>query len=304
MERYKPTVSIGVPAYNEEANIKYLLADLLSQRQDAFTLKEIIIISDGSQDKTADIAREFGGNKIRVIDDGRREGKVKRLNELFDIFTGDILVQFDADVRLREASVIEELVRPFLTDPQTALVCGNHKPSEPKGFIERAAVFGVQVWDDALDMLGERDGRYRCTGQIRAFSRKFLEQFRFPLDIGSGEDTYSFYYAKVNGFKVIFARDAIVYHRLPTTLKDYTRQMSRFIYAKDQMGQYFTKEQCAKYETMTGRIRIRALLKNVVRSSPLTVFGFLILHVAPRVAVLNYEHKRMWDVAKTSKSLS
>ncbi len=303
MEQRKPTVSVGVPAYNEAANIGYLLSDLLSQKQDSFILKEILVLSDGSTDRTEDIVRSFGDGRIRILADQKREGKIKRLNELFDIFSGDILVQFDADVRLREASVIEEMVKPFLADAQTALVCGNHTPSEPKGFIERAAVFGVQVWDDALDMLGERDGRYRCTGQIRAFSRKFLEQFSFPLDIGSGEDTYSFYYAKVNNFKVVFARNALVYHRLPTTLKDYTRQMSRFIYAKDQMGQYFTKEQCAKYETMTATIRIKALLKNVFTSSPLTVIGFLILHIAPRVAVLTYEHKRVWDVAKTSKNL-
>jgi glycosyltransferase involved in cell wall biosynthesis len=304
MNPYKPIVSIGVPAYNEEANIRYLLNDLLSQKQDTFVLNEIVVISDGSTDNTVAIAKTFASEKIRVVNDGKRTGKLKRLNDLFETFTGDILVQFDADVRLSNSTVVEELVKPFLADRQTALVCGNHKPSPPKGFIERAAVFGVQVWDDALDMLGERAGRYRCSGQIRAFSREFLQGFRFPLDIGSGEDTYSFYYAKVNTFKVTFARNALVYHRLPTTLGDYTRQMSRFIYAKNQMSQYFAKEQCATYETMTASVRIKALVKNVFKSSPLTVMGFLILHIAPRISVLTYEHKRLWDVAKTSKNLA
>lgn len=299
----KPTLSIGVPAYNEEANIGYLLRDLLSQKQDTFILKEIIVISDGSQDGTASIAKSFGNGLIRVIDDGKSEGKIKRLNELFRLCTGDILAQFDADIRLSDALVLEELVKPFLTDARTALVCGNHKPAPPKGFIERSAVFGARVFDDAIDMLGEQGGRYRCTGQIRAFSRRFLEQFRFPPDISSGEDTYSFYYAKVNDFKIVFARNAVVLHRLPTTLKDYTSQMSRFIYAKNQIGRYFTREQCARYETMTALLRLKALLKNAVRSSPLTVIGFLILHIAPRIAVLTYKPKRVWDVAKTSKNL-
>ena len=304
MEQRKLTVSVGIPAYNEEANIKYLLDDLLSQKQDTFILKEIIVISDGSTDRTMDIAKAFDNDKMRLLEDGKREGKIKRLNEMFGVFKGDLLVQFDADVRLSDKFVLEKMVKPFLMYEQTALVCGNHKPSSPKGFIERSAYFGVQVWDDAINMLGERDGRYRCTGQIRAFSRQFLETFRFPLDIGSGEDTFSFYFAKIHHFKVVFVRDALIYHRLPTTFKDYMHQMSRFIYAKNQMEQYFTEEQCKEYETMTTVIRMKSLLKNVFRSSPITVLGFLILHIAPRVAVLTYKHKRIWDIASSSKNLN
>lgn len=303
MGERKPTVSIVVPAYNEAANIEALLTSLLSQNRDSFTLTEIVVVSDGSTDATVACAKRVQSQNIRVVDDGRRVGKLQRLNELFESVTSDILVQFDADIKLSNSMVVGELVKPFLEDAQTALVCGNHKPFPPQGFIERAAVFGVRAWDDAVDMLGERGGRYRCSGQIRAFSKQFLKKFRFPLEIGSGEDTYNFYYAKRHHLKVVFARKALVYHRLPTTLGDYTRQMSRYMYAKNQMQQYFTKEECAEYETMTTSIKLRALLKNAVRSSPLTVAGFLLLHLAPRIAVLTYEHKQIWDTATSSKQL-
>ena len=49
----KLTVSVGIPAYDEEANIKSLLEAILQQRQENFILKSIIVVSDGSTDRTA-----------------------------------------------------------------------------------------------------------------------------------------------------------------------------------------------------------------------------------------------------------
>ena len=77
-------VTIGIPAYNEEANIAFLLEDILKQRQETFQLKKILVISDGSADATADIARRYESSGVCVKDDGERKGKAMRLNEIFD----------------------------------------------------------------------------------------------------------------------------------------------------------------------------------------------------------------------------
>ena len=50
--RKKLTVTIGIPAYNEEANVRNLLVSLLAQKETNFKLQEIIVVSDGSTDKT------------------------------------------------------------------------------------------------------------------------------------------------------------------------------------------------------------------------------------------------------------
>ena len=295
-------IRVGVPAHNEEANIGYLLKSILAQKTDLFFLKEIIVISDASTDKTVENVHALMSKKIKIIEHSERKGKLSSLNELFEIFQGDILIQFDADIKLGNLLVVKELIKPFLLNNNVAMVCGSHMPWPPKSFIEKAAFFGVQVWEDAISMLGEYGERYRCTGQIRAFSKDFSKKLRFPLDLGSGEDTFSFYFAKVNNFKVVFAKKALVYHKLSSTLNDYTKQVSRFIYAKNQMNQYFGAKQCKKYETMTLAIRVRALLKNLRKTSPFTVLGFLILHIAPRMTVLTYNHKPVWDMAKSSKN--
>src|SRR3989344_8939516 len=77
-------VSIGIPAYNEEANIKNLLTALLAQKQENFELLEIIVISDGSDDNTVEQAKSLASEKISVIDGKDRKGQAQRQNEIME----------------------------------------------------------------------------------------------------------------------------------------------------------------------------------------------------------------------------
>jgi glycosyltransferase involved in cell wall biosynthesis len=106
------TVIVGVPAYNEEANIAFLLEDILRQRCESFVLKEIVIVSDGSTDETSDIAKRYEFRAVSVRGDGKRKGKATRLNEIFDAARGraDAVVLFDADIALVGDEVLEKMV--------------------------------------------------------------------------------------------------------------------------------------------------------------------------------------------------
>jgi len=53
------TISVGIMAYNEEANIRGLLNAVIDQKIQEGTVSEIFIVSSGSRDKTNDIVREF-----------------------------------------------------------------------------------------------------------------------------------------------------------------------------------------------------------------------------------------------------
>ena len=50
----KPTIEIGIPALNEEANIGYLIESLLKQDKSGYELKRILVSSDGSTDRTVE----------------------------------------------------------------------------------------------------------------------------------------------------------------------------------------------------------------------------------------------------------
>jgi glycosyltransferase involved in cell wall biosynthesis len=65
----KPSISIIIPAYNEEENIAYILKDSLQKLPKFFSDYEIIVVDDGSKDKTGEIADRYAtkNSTIRVI---------------------------------------------------------------------------------------------------------------------------------------------------------------------------------------------------------------------------------------------
>ena len=65
----KLTVTIGIPAYNEEKNIGRLLKSLSNQKGDDFTLNEIVVLSDGSTDMTNEIVHSQSklNRKVKLL---------------------------------------------------------------------------------------------------------------------------------------------------------------------------------------------------------------------------------------------
>ena len=84
------TVSVVVPAMNEEANLQHVLPRMPSW------VHEVILVDDHSTDRTAQVARELLPG-IRVVSNTRPPGKGNALRTGFDAVTGDIIVQIDAD---------------------------------------------------------------------------------------------------------------------------------------------------------------------------------------------------------------
>ncbi|HEX8185730.1 MAG TPA: glycosyltransferase, partial [Blastocatellia bacterium] len=74
-----PRASVVVACHNEAANIKARIKNLLECDYPA-ELLEIIIVSDGSTDLTAEIARRAGSNRVRVLAYEAQQGKAVALN--------------------------------------------------------------------------------------------------------------------------------------------------------------------------------------------------------------------------------
>ena len=55
----KPTVTIGIPSYNEAQNIGQLLESLLKQVSNSYILEKIIVCSDGSTDDTEQVVKKL-----------------------------------------------------------------------------------------------------------------------------------------------------------------------------------------------------------------------------------------------------
>lgn len=107
-----PAVTIGLPFHNEEGNLADAIRSLLVQTFEDF---ELLLVDDGSTDRSLEIASSFRDPRIRVISDGRRKRLPARLNEIVTSARASLVARMDAD----DLSHPERLARqiPLLADP-------------------------------------------------------------------------------------------------------------------------------------------------------------------------------------------
>ena len=115
------TVSVIIPAHNEEQTIKGILTSILNQKQSNFVLEKIIVVTDGCNDTTAAMARSISHPLVEVIENINREGKAHRINETTSLITSDLIFQVDADTTLGSKNTFSEMVAPFYTNTNLGL---------------------------------------------------------------------------------------------------------------------------------------------------------------------------------------
>jgi len=118
----EPHVSLVIAAYNESSVIAEKIRNSLALDYPADRL-EIMVVADGSSDSTADIARAFAAQGIRVLHTPERRGKSAALNRGVSGAKGEIIVFSDANA-FYERDAIRKIVRNF-ADPEVGAVSGN-----------------------------------------------------------------------------------------------------------------------------------------------------------------------------------
>src|SRR5260370_38678127 len=92
-----PTLSVVIPAYNEE---KYIASCLESIIEDAGKdILEIIVVDNASTDHTADVAKKFKG--VKVVHEGRK-GLTKARQAGLMAAKGDLIAYIDADTHVKK----------------------------------------------------------------------------------------------------------------------------------------------------------------------------------------------------------
>ncbi len=123
---FNPRVAVLIPAYNEEAVIVRTIRSVLNS--DYKNLR-VIVIDDGSEDRTAEVAaaayaREIAAGHVQVLTK-RNEGKAAALNYALDRMNEEIFVGIDADTVIA-ADAISKLI-PHFEDPRIGAIAGNAK---------------------------------------------------------------------------------------------------------------------------------------------------------------------------------
>ncbi len=89
-----PSISIAMPVRDAEACVGRAIRSVLLQTR---TDWELLVIDDGSRDRTLSIVNSFTDPRLRVLSDGRRLGLAARLNQAIDLARGRYFARLDAD---------------------------------------------------------------------------------------------------------------------------------------------------------------------------------------------------------------
>src|SRR6267378_3350936 len=116
----KPLVSILIPAYNAEHWIAYTLQSAVEQ---TWPHKEIIVVDDGSTDRTAEVARRFASKNVKVVST-ENQGLSAAVNYAYRLCQGDYIQELDADDILAPDKIERQLAALRETDSKRILLSG------------------------------------------------------------------------------------------------------------------------------------------------------------------------------------
>lgn len=195
-----PSISIIIPAYNEEFRLARSLNIILNYLEKEHINAEILVVDDGSKDKTSEAALAFG-NKVRLLQQVQNMGKGAAVRRGMLEATGDICLFTDADLST-PIYEIKKVIHTLSTEIDVfvgsrALDYSMIKKHQPKyrEFMGKTFNFFVQM----LVMKGIKDTQcgfkaFKCEAAKKIFSIAKINGFGFDVEI--------LYLARKNGYKI------------------------------------------------------------------------------------------------------
>lgn len=219
-------VSVILAARNEEGTIGRRVRELAEMVAAPGPGGEVIVVSDGSTDRTAEVARlaaeDAGyGAAVRVIEQPTNLGKAAALNAGYEAARSDFLVF--ADARQRWApDAIERLLENF-ADPTVGAVSGDLVLEASPGVMA-----GVGLYWRFEKWLRKTESRVHSmasvTGSISAVRRELYR----PIPVGTIlDDVYWPLRVAMQGYRLVHDERAVAFDRLPKRARDETRRKVR-----------------------------------------------------------------------------
>jgi cellulose synthase/poly-beta-1,6-N-acetylglucosamine synthase-like glycosyltransferase len=277
---YKPTVSILIPARNEEKVIERLLQRMTELTYPKDKL-QVIVIDDASSDGTGKIADRFSSQHafIEVLHRDKRkggQGKASAMNAGFKQSTGESILCFDADY-YPQKDIVEKLTKEF-KDPEVGAVQGRVVVlNEPQNIVTRLVALerigGYRVDQEARDNLGLIA---QFGGTVGGFRRSVLESLGGWDESILAEDTDLTFKIYLAGYKVRYVGDAECYEEAVDNWKAYSKQ--RYRWARGHMQCCFKHSlKVLKSKNLGAKEKIDGLLLLNVYFMPIVVlFSFAI----------------------------
>lgn len=221
-----PSISIVIPARDEEDSIEKTVRAVARLE---WPEKEIIIVDDGSVDKTADILKRLSLELPIVIHTHAfPQGKSITLNDGMRIATSEIVLILDAD-GIPARNVLIRMVPHFLLNKNVLAVAGNPRISNVPNLLAKMQAIEFSSTISTLRRGQSAWGRINTISGIMALLRKdkILELGGF-LSNQPTEDIELTWRIHREGYRCIYEPAAQVSMRVPLKLRDWFKQRTRW----------------------------------------------------------------------------
>lgn len=211
-QRYYPSVSMIIPACNEEKRIEAKIANTKALRYPVEQF-QVLFVSDGSTDRTVELIRKQASDSITLVELPVRGGKAAALNAGLTQAKHDIVVFSDASIEL-EPDALRHIVQGF-RDPAVGCISGEDKIAESGG----------EAWYGRYELLVRR--LESKVHSIVGASGSFYAQRRAlcaPFTEGLAPDFLSVLRTVEQGFRAISEPAAV---GMMTSVKDSKQEFER-----------------------------------------------------------------------------
>lgn len=220
----KYSISVLVPAFNEEKTIKDTIEAIF--RTD-YPIKELIVINDGSSDRTKEIVQKLMGNysKLKIINK-RNTGKGDSINQGIKIAKGELVVVVDADSYPAKNSFSK--MAGYFDDEKVGAATCIFIPRNNRTFFEKLQDVEYHVIAFTRKLLGYVDAIWVTPGPLAMYRKSALEKIGGFDRNNMTEDIEIAWALTRAGYKREMCLDTYATTTVPNALKPWYRQRRRW----------------------------------------------------------------------------
>ena len=222
-----PFVTIVVPCFDEEPNVRETMASLLAQNYPDF---EVIAVNDGSADATGPILDELSAAnpRLRVIHFAKNQGKGLALCMGAMSARGEYIVCIDGD-SLLHPNATAYLVQPLIDNPRAGAVTGNPRIRTRSTLIGRIQVGEFSSIVGMIKRAQRIYGRiFTVSGVVTAFRKQALQRVGYWSLNMVTEDIDISWKLQRDHWGILYAPNALCWILMPETLRGLWRQRLRW----------------------------------------------------------------------------
>lgn len=217
-------LSIIIPAYNEEKVLEKCLESVLN----IFSPEDVYVVSDGSTDRTAEIALSYTDNVLNLTCNQGKIGAIKRLIETYRLTDDYQYIMFhDADSRILQTREYFQKQLPLPDD--VAVLCAQVRSPDKKSFFDSYRTYDYFI---AHYIYKNAQSLMRCIlvapGCLSIYKSDVLAKLSFDKDTLTEDMDLTFQIYRNKLGRVVYDAKLLVDSHNPQNLKNYYMQIRRW----------------------------------------------------------------------------